>query len=63
MVMNAVILMLAVTACYTFTSHNDKHAVSQAKFSGNEFTFLMCSSMSVFLLFTLPFQEIYFTLS
>lgn len=63
MVMNAVILMLAVTACYTITSLSDKYAVSEAKFTGNEFTFLMCSSMSVFLLFTLPFQELHFTMT
>ena len=61
MVMNGIILMLAVTACYTTTSLSDKYAVSKAKFTGNEFTFLMCSSMSVFLLFTLPFQELKFT--
>lgn len=61
MVINGIILMLAVTACYTTTSLSDKYAVSKAKFTGNEFTFLMCSSMSVFLLFTLPFQELKFT--
>lgn len=63
MVMNVVFLMLAVTVCYTITSLSDKYAVSEAKFTGNEFTFLMCSSMSVFLLFTLPFQELRFTLT
>ncbi len=63
MVMNAVIMMLAVTACYTITSLSDKYAVSEAKFTGNEFTFLMCSSMSVFLLFTLPFQQLHFTVT
>lgn len=61
MVMNGIILMLAVTACYTTTSLSDKYAVSEAKFTGSEFTFLMCSSMSIFLLFTLPFQELKFT--
>ena len=60
--MNVVLMMLAVTACYTTTSLSDKYAVSKAKFTGNEFTFLMCSSMSVFLLFALPFQELYFQL-
>lgn len=63
MVMNVVFLMLAVTACYTITSLSDKYAVSKAKFTGNEFTFLMCSSMSVFLAFTLPFQTLEFTLT
>ena len=63
MVMNVVILMLAVTLCYTISSLSDKYAVSKAKFTGNEFTFLMCSSMSVFLAFTLPLQELRFTLA
>lgn len=63
MVMNVVILMLAVTVCYTISSLSDKYAVAEAKFTGDEFTFLMCSSMSVFLLFTLPFQSILFTLT
>lgn len=61
--MGSVILMLGVTLCYTITSISDKYAVSKAKFSGNEFTFLMCSSMSVFIALTLPFQKIHFTYS
>ncbi len=61
--MNAVMLMLGVTLCYTISSLSDKYAVSDAKFSGDEFTFLMCSSMSVFLLFSLPFQKLYFHIS
>lgn len=61
MVMEVWILMLAVTACYTISSLSDKYAVSEAKFSGNEFTFLMCSSMFVFLACTLPFQTLYFS--
>lgn len=61
--MNGFIMMLAVTACYTMTSLNDKYASSGAKFAGNEFTFLMCSSMSVFLAVSLPFQRIYFSLT
>lgn len=63
MVMDAVFLMLAVTACYTISSLSDKYAVSEAKFTGDEFTFLMCSSMSVFLAVTLPFQAIEFTVT
>ena len=63
MVMNVTVLMLAVTACFTVSSLSDKYAVSEAGFSRNEFTFLMCSSMSVFLGLTLPFQNISFTLS
>lgn len=61
--MDVVIMMLAVTACYTTTSLSDKYAVSKAKFTGNEFTFLMCSSMSVFLAITLLFQQLHIMLS
>mgnify|MGYP004635567447 FL=1 len=61
--MNAVMLMIGVTLCYTISSLSDKYAVSDAKFSGDEFTFLICSSMSVFLLFSLPFQKLYFHIS
>lgn len=61
--MDAIILMLAVTACYTVTSLSDKYAASGAKFNGHEFTFLMCSSMAVFIGVTLPFQELYFEYS
>ncbi len=63
LVNTAFLLMLGVTACYTVSSLSDKYAASKAKFSPNEFTFLMCSSMSVFLLFSLPFQEISFDFS
>lgn len=61
--MGAFALMLAVTCCYTISSLSDKFAVSKSGFGGNEFTFLMCSSMSVFLAISLPFQEIYFKFS
>lgn len=61
--MNAVLLMLAVTVCYTITSLSDKYAVAEAKFSCDEFTFLMCSSMSVFSALSLPFQELRFSLA
>ena len=57
--MDAIILMLAVTACYTVTSLSDKYAASGAKFDGHEFTFLMCSSMTIFIGLALPFQELY----
>lgn len=60
--MNVVILMLAVTACYTICSLNDKYA-AKANLSGDEFTFLMCSSMSVFLALSLPFQNLSFSLT
>ena len=33
--------MLTVMCCYTTTSLSDKYAVADAKFSGDEFTFLM----------------------
>ena len=56
-------LMLGVTACYTISSLSDKYAVAKAKFSKDEFTFLMCCSMSVFIALTLPFQRIYFSLT
>lgn len=59
--MNVVILMLAVTACYTICSLNDKYAAAKANLSGDEFTFLMCSSMSVFLAVSLPFQQLNFS--
>lgn len=59
--MNVVILMLAVTACYTICSLNDKYAAAKANLSGDEFTFLMCSSMSVFLALSLPFQQLSFS--
>lgn len=61
--MNVVILMLAVTACYTICSLNDKYAAAKANLSGDEFTFLMCSSMSVFLAISLPFQNLSFSLT
>ncbi len=61
--MNVVILMLAVTVCYTICSLNDKYAAAKANFSGDEFTFLMCSSMSVFLALSLPFQNLSFSLT
>ena len=61
--MDAVVLMLLVTVCYTITSLSDKYAVAEAKFTGDEFTFLMCSSMSVFLALSLPFQKLYFSLT
>jgi len=61
--MYAILLMLSTTACYTITSLSDKYAISKAKYERNEFTFLMCSSMSVFLLISLMFQNIYFSFS
>lgn len=61
--MNALLLMLLVTACYTYTTLNDKHAIAISKLSGSLFTFLMCSSMAVFLLICLPFTEVRFDFS
>ena len=60
--MNALGLMLAVTACYTVSSLSDKYAAAKARFEPNDFTFLMCASMSFFLTLTLPFQRIAFSL-
>jgi len=61
--MNVYLMMLGVTACYTITSLSDRYAAHTAKYTGHEFTFLMCASLSVFMLFSLPFQEIHFTLA
>ncbi len=55
--------MLAVTACYTFTTLNDKHALSKEKLSSSLYTFLMCSSMAVFLLPCLFFVDVRFDFS
>ncbi len=61
--MYIIFLMLGVTACYTVTSLSDKYAVAKEKFTGDEFTFIMCLSLSVFLLITLPFQDLRFEFS
>ena len=61
--MNAFALMLGVTACYTVSSLSDKYAAAKAKFEPNEFTFLMCASMSLMLAITLPFQNTAFSLT
>lgn len=61
--MNVFILMLAVTACYTITSLSDKYAIAEAKLAGNEFSFLMCASLSFFIALSLPFQEKRFVFS
>ncbi|MBO6301934.1 MAG: hypothetical protein J6N15_05810 [Ruminiclostridium sp.] len=61
--MNGFALMAGVTLCYTITSLSDKYAAAKAKLSPDNFTFLMCASMSVFLALTLPFQTIAFTLT
>ena len=61
--MNTFILMLIVSGCYTVTSLSDKYAIAKAKFTGNEFTFLMCISMTVFMAFSLPLQELHFVCS
>ena len=61
--MNVIILMLTVTTCYTICALNDKYAAARTSFSNDEFTFLMCSSMSVFLIVSLPFQRLSFRLT
>ena len=55
--------MAGVTACYTVSSLSDKYAAAKAKFGPDEFTFLMCAAMSVFLSLTLPFQTTSFSLT
>ncbi len=50
--------MAGVTICYTITSLSDKYAASRGKLTSDEFTFLMCSSLSLFLLPLLPFLEL-----
>ena len=60
--MEVILMMLGVTGCYTCTSLADRYAAHDVGFKGSEFTFLMCSSMSIFIALTLPFQEIRFTL-
>lgn len=55
--------MIITVICYTICSLSDKYAVSKAGFNGDEFTFLMASATSFFMLFALPFSEIYFTFS
>lgn len=55
--------MLAVTLCYTTTSLGDKYAVAKDHIKRNEFTFLMCASMALFITATLPFTKLYFNFS
>ncbi len=61
--MNIFALMAGVTACYTVSSLSDKYAAAKAEFEPDDFTFLMCAAMSVFLAMTLPFQTVYFSLT
>ena len=61
--MNAFALMAGVTACYTISSLSDKYAAAKARFEPDDFTFLMCATMSLFLAITLPFQTISFQLT
>ncbi|MGN1105259.1 MAG: hypothetical protein ACI4RH_01310 [Huintestinicola sp.] len=57
------LLMIFVVALYSITSLNDKYAVSKCKYTGSQLTFLMAAGTVFFLLFTLPFSDLYFTLS
>lgn len=57
------LLMITVVALYSITSLNDKYAVSKCKYTGSQLTFLMASGTVFFLLFTLPFSDMHFTLS
>lgn len=49
-------LILAVI-CYTITSLNDKYAVSKAKLTGSQMTFIMSAATAFFMLFILPFSD------
>lgn len=57
------LLMITVVALYSITSLNDKYAVSKCKYTGPQLTFLMASGTVFFLLFTLPFSDMHFTIS
>lgn len=57
------LMMLAVVALYTICSLNDKYAVSKAKYTGTQMTFMMSAGTVFFLLFTLPFSDRFMTLS
>lgn len=56
-------LMLVVVVCYTLSSLGDKTAVAKYKLNGNELTFMMAASISVYLLFYLPFDSRLITFS
>ncbi len=56
-------LMLVVVICYTLSSLGDKTAVAKYKLNGNELTFMMAASISVYLLFYLPFDSRLITFS
>ncbi|MGN1415715.1 MAG: hypothetical protein ACI4XF_02660 [Oscillospiraceae bacterium] len=55
--MPTIVLLLLVVTCYTITSLNDKYAVSKAKLTGDQMTFIMAAATSVFMLFILPFSD------
>ncbi|MBQ2945690.1 MAG: hypothetical protein IJD95_03895 [Clostridia bacterium] len=61
--MTAFFMMIGVAALYAYCNLNDKRAISEFKLNGNEFTFLMCAPIAVFLGLTLPFQNNVFVLS
>lgn len=54
---------MVVVACYTITSLSDKYAVAKLKFDGSTLAFLMAAATSVFMLFYLPFDSRFFTLT
>lgn len=55
--------MMIVVICYTLSSLGDKTAVAVYKLNGNELTFMMSASISVYLLFYLPFDSRLITFS
>lgn len=55
--------MFLVVICYTVASIGDKTAVTKYKLNGNELTFLMAASISVYLMLYLPFDSRLMTIS
>lgn len=50
-------VMLGVVGLYTICAFNDKYAVSKAKFTGAELTFIMAAATAVFLLMFMPVMK------
>lgn len=53
-------MILLAAGCYTICSLADKYAVSAAKLSGNQLTFIMAAATAVFMTLMLPFTGIPF---
>ena len=50
-------VMLSVVACYTLCAFNDKYAVSKARLTGAELSFIMSAGTIFFLLILMPFMK------